>query len=284
MMAMSRPVDSPVHANHMGPYSEETGGDRLRFNAFNHDVVDVTFDPLSTNSRFPGTADLAVLGSLVFGGPTRDSIDLMIPDCLLPPVEGDVRVDLRHLVTLSLGPAMDMSDSVPASNLDRALCPNSLAPTLGLQRWEYWEEINPLLAKWKNVNDTRCPECARLIRVIMAHHLRLVHSDYVCFWRCPVASCSLWFTSELNAKDHIENIHRFSEGRGTSFYECLRTYGLECFGSRSFFDQPTRHSGWIWCMRVSPVRNSATTMSSRGVRSTPPYAGFSTLPSTIYSW
>ena len=71
----------------------------------------------------------------------------MIPDCLLPPVGRDVRVDLRHLVTLSLGPAMDMSDSVPAPNLDRALCPNSLAPTLSLQRREYWEEINPLLAK-----------------------------------------------------------------------------------------------------------------------------------------
>ena len=35
-------------------------------------------------------------------------------------------------------------------------------------------------------------------------------------------SCSLWFTSELNAKDHIEGIHRFQEGHGTSFYECLR--------------------------------------------------------------
>ena len=88
MMAMSRPVDSPVHANRTGPYSEDTGGDRLRFNAFNHDDVDVAFDPLSTNSRFPGTADLAVLGTLVFGGPTRDSIDVMIPDCLLPPVWG----------------------------------------------------------------------------------------------------------------------------------------------------------------------------------------------------
>ena len=121
-------------------------------------------------------------------------------------------------------------------NLDRALCPNSLAPTLGLQRREYWEEINPLLAKWKNIDDTRCPQCDRTIRVNMARHLRLVHSEYVCFWRCPVRSCSLWFTSELNAKDYIENIHRFREGRGTSFYECLRTCGLEYFGSRSFFD------------------------------------------------
>ena len=143
-------------------------------------------------------------------------------------------------------PAVDMSDSMPSQNLDRALCPNSLAPTLGLQRREYWDEVNPLLSRWKNANDTRCPQCDRMIRVNMARHLRLVHSEYVCFWRCPVLSCSLWFTSELNAKDHIENIHRFREGRGTSFYECLRTYGLEWFGSRSFFDGRRSANQSLW--------------------------------------
>ena len=158
-MAMNRPVESPVHTHHtspahMGPYSEDAGGDQLRINAFDHDDVDVTFDPLSTNCQFPDTADLAVLGTLVFGGPTCDSIDVMIPDC--------------HLVTLSLGPAVDMRDSMPSPNLDQALCSSSLAPTLGLQRREYWDEVNPLLAKWKNVNDTRCPECTRMIRVNMA--------------------------------------------------------------------------------------------------------------------
>ena len=72
----------------MGPYLEDAGGDQLRINAFDHDDADVAFDLLSTNRRFPDTADLAVLGTLVFGGPTRDSIDVMIPDCLLPPVGG----------------------------------------------------------------------------------------------------------------------------------------------------------------------------------------------------
>ena len=88
MMTMSRPVDSPVHATRVGPYSEDADGDRLCINAFDHDDVNIAFDPLSTNRRFPDTADLAVLGTLVFGGPTRDSIDVMIPDCLLPPVGG----------------------------------------------------------------------------------------------------------------------------------------------------------------------------------------------------
>ena len=102
-----------------------------------------------------------------------------------------------------------MSNWVPETQLEKALCPTSLAKTLGLQRQDYWGELNPILKKWKNVNDGRCPECARPIRVNMARHLRLVHTKYVCFWRCPVLSCSLWFTSELNAKDHIEGIHHF---------------------------------------------------------------------------
>ena len=89
--------------------------------------------------------------------------------------------------------------------------------------------------------DSRCPECDRSIRVNMARHLRLCHTTYICFWRCPVSTCPLWFTSELNGKDHIERTHRFCEGRGCSFYECLRTYDLEWFGSRSFLDQQHLH-------------------------------------------
>ena len=42
---------------------------------------------------------------------------------------------------------------------------------------------------------------------------------------------------ELNGKDHIENIHHFREGRGYSFYKCLRKFGLEWFGSRKFFTE-----------------------------------------------
>ena len=164
-------------------------------------------------------------------------------------------MDLCHHVTLSLEPAMDISSCAPEPHLERALCPISLAKTLGLQRREYWEELNPILTKLKSINDTRCPECARLIRVNMARHLPLVHTKYVPFWRCPVVSCSLWFTSELNAKDHIENIHRFREGRGTSFYECLRKYGLEWFGSRNFFDRRREATQALW-MDLALARRS----------------------------
>ena len=80
---------------------------------------DIAFDPLSANRRFAGTADLAVLGTLVFAGPTRQSIAVMVPDCIVPPVNSTVRVDLRHHVGLSLGPAVDMTNWSPEPNLEK---------------------------------------------------------------------------------------------------------------------------------------------------------------------
>ena len=68
-------------------------------------------------------------------------------------------------------------------------------------------------------------------------------------------SCSLWFTAELNAKDHIEGIHKFKEGEGTSFYECLRRHGIEWFGSRRFFEQRKETNQAIW-MDMALARRS----------------------------
>ena len=252
-MAESQYFTPPVN-KYTGSYTEDTEGDGVRMNAFGHEDADVAFDPLSANRRFAGAADMAVLGTLVFAGPTRESISVMVPDCIVPPASGVVRVDLRHHVSLSLGPALDMASWVPEPNMERVLCPASLADTLGLRR-EYWDELNPILKRWKSVNNSKCPECNVLIKVNMGRHLRLKHSTYVCFWRCPVQSCSLWFTSELNAKDHIEGIHRFQEGHGTSFYECLRQYGIEWFGSRAFFDQRKDTTQAIW-MDMALARRS----------------------------
>ena len=128
-------------------------------NAFGHEDADISFDPLSAIRRFSATADLAVLGTFVFAGPTRESIDVMGPDCIVPPASGSVQIDLCHHVSLSLGPAVDMSNWVPETQLEKALCPASLAKTLGLQWRDYWEELNPILKKWKSVNNSRCPEC-----------------------------------------------------------------------------------------------------------------------------
>ena len=126
----------------------------------------------------------------------------------------------------------------------------------------------------KSVNNSNCPECKRLIKVNMGRHIRFMHSTYVCFWRCPVLSCSLWFTSELNAKDHIEGIHKFQEGHGTSFYECLRQHGIEWFGSRTFFDQrkDTNQAIWMDMALAAPgrVRNSEIPTSLQRAQNTLP--------------
>ena len=80
----------------------------------------------------------------------------------------------------------------------------------------------------------------------MSRHVQQMHTDYMCFWRCPIPDCPLWFWSELNGKDHIERFHRFQEGQGHSFYECLRGFGLEWFRSRKFFDQRKSATQSIW--------------------------------------
>ena len=100
-MAMSQQYLPPVN-KYTGSYTEDADGDGVRMNAFGHDDADISFDPLSANRRFSGTADLAVLGTLVFAGPTRESLDVMVLDCIVPPASGAVRVDLRHHVSLSL--------------------------------------------------------------------------------------------------------------------------------------------------------------------------------------
>ena len=100
-MAMSPPVNK-----YTGSYTEDADGGGVRLNAFGHEDADIAFDPLSANRRFSSTADLAVLGTLVFAGPTRESIDVMVPDCIVPPASGMVRIDLRHHVSLSLGLAV----------------------------------------------------------------------------------------------------------------------------------------------------------------------------------
>ena len=101
--------------------------------------------------------------------------------------------DLQHVVGLSLDPAANLSLSLPPADLALALCDNSVLPTLGLGRRDNWDEINPILRKWQSINDARCPECDRLIRVNMSRHLRLSHTTCQYFWRCQYrhAPCGL---------------------------------------------------------------------------------------------
>ena len=102
----------------------------MRLNAFQHEDASIAYDPLSANRRFAGAADLAVLGTLVFAGATRHSISVMVPDCLLPPENNTVRVDLRHHIGLSLVSAVDMTNWSPEL-IWSALCVRPLC-------WTHW--------------------------------------------------------------------------------------------------------------------------------------------------
>ena len=84
---------------------------------------------------------------------------------------------------------------------------------------------------------------------------RASHTECQCFWRCPVSSCPMWFSSELNGKDHPERIHNFKEGQGYSFYDCLGQFGLEWFGRRSLFDQREATGQGLW-MDLALARRS----------------------------
>ena len=181
---------------------------------------------------------------------------------------------LTTLECPDFGSAFDIRRELPPPDIALALTPNSLELTPGIQRRAYWEEVNPLLANWRSINDAKCPECARVIWVNMSRHLRLMHTTLVCYWRCPVPACPLWFTSELNGKDHIENIHHFKEGRGYYFYECLREFGLECFGSRAFFAEKKTTGQSLW-MDIALARRSGQELrDSYTITGSPDFAHF----------
>ena len=124
-MVMSQQSLPPVSL-HTGSYTEDVDGDGVRLNAFGHEDASIAYDPLSANRRFAGAADLAVLGTLVFAGATRNSISVMVPDCLLPPENNTVRVDLRHHVGLSLGSA-DRHAILAVANRDVRIARQNIA-------------------------------------------------------------------------------------------------------------------------------------------------------------
>ena len=71
-------------------------------------------------------ADLAMLGILLVARPTPDHINVLIPYTVGPTVDAEGPVDLQHVVGLSLGPATDLSSSLPPADLATSLCENSV--------------------------------------------------------------------------------------------------------------------------------------------------------------
>ena len=236
-------------------FHDEEGNLYCAAAAFQQPDADLARDPLSTNHRSTDTTQLAMCGTLIVASSTRDYIRVLIPDTVGTMVNVDSPLVLQHVVGLRLGTPVDLSSSLPPADLDHALCDNSVLPSLIRKKISYWSEINPILQKWQRINDTKCPECNRVIPINMARHLRLEHTTCQCFWRCPIANCPSWFASEFEGKDHLEETHLFNEGHGCSYYECLRQVGLEWFGRRSFFDW-IRHSGQALRMDIALARKS----------------------------
>ena len=146
------------------PFHDDEGNMYCAVPAFQHSDADLAQDPLSTNRRLINTEDLPIFGTLVVAGATADHIKVLILDTFSgPTVNADSPVVLQHVVGFILVPAVDLSSSLPAPNLDRALCRNSVLPTLTKRRRSYWVEVNPILRRWQNVNDAKCPVCDGLI-------------------------------------------------------------------------------------------------------------------------
>ena len=112
--------------------------------AFQHSDADLARDPLSTNRRLVNTEEL---GTMVVAGATADHIKVLIPDTFSGPiVNADSPVFLQHVVGLTVGPPVDLSSSLPAPNLEQALCSNSVLPTLIKRRQSYRAEGIPVMS------------------------------------------------------------------------------------------------------------------------------------------
>ena len=250
-MAMSQ-QDTPA-------FAEATGDPHVALSPFGHSDSDFAFDPLSTNRRLPGHPDLPDLGMVVLAGLTPDTIHVMIPDCLIPPVGSDVPIDLCHVVTLQLGPVTDIGDDFSPPGLALALCRKPFAPTLILQQKEYWEEINPILAKWKNVNDSRCPECDRSIRVNMAHHLRLCHMPHMCAsGGARSARAHYGLHQNLTARTISSGFTGFVRAEvalSMSASVPMAWNGMAAGHSSTSVRRPHNLSGWTWRWLAVPARN-----------------------------
>ena len=99
--------------------AESSDEHQVALSPFGHSDRDFAFDPLSTNRRLPDHADLPVLATVVFAGPTPDTIHVMVPDCLFPPVGSEVSESIY--------------DTSSRLNLDRRLISAKIAHNRGSQ-------------------------------------------------------------------------------------------------------------------------------------------------------
>ena len=67
--------------NETPPLVGYTGLEHMAVRAFRHHDEYIAFDPLTTNRRFQPSTQLAGLGTLVISRMSKDSIQVLIPDC-----------------------------------------------------------------------------------------------------------------------------------------------------------------------------------------------------------
>ena len=183
-------------------YRDDMGSTHCAIMSVQNTDPDMERDPLSINQHLFDSEGIELFGTMLVAG--QEDIYALVPDSTTSTADDVSPSDLQHVVGLSLGPAENLSACLPRQELHMSLCDNSLRPTLIADRRAYWTEVTPLLRKWKDVNDTACPHWHRIIRVNMSGHLRAAHTDNQCYWRCPVSTCPMWFSSELNGKDHLK--------------------------------------------------------------------------------
>ena len=100
-------------------FHDDEGNMHCAVPTFQHSDADLARDPLSTNRRLINTDDLPMFGTLVVAGATTDHIKVLIPDTFSgPTVNADSPVVQQHVVGLSLGPAVDLSSSLPSPDLE----------------------------------------------------------------------------------------------------------------------------------------------------------------------
>ena len=99
-MAVSRPDGLPLCEDYLDynysekmPFTGDSGATPVALSSFQHADRDIALDPLSTSRRLH--TDIAVFSMVIVVGPSPESIQIIVPDCLVPPVDNVAQINLR---------------------------------------------------------------------------------------------------------------------------------------------------------------------------------------------
>ena len=153
-------------------------------------------------------------------------------------------VVLQHVVGLTLGPAVDLTSSLPAPNLEQALCRNSVLPTLNKRRGSYWSEINPILQRWQN-----------------DFHIRPANVSSAALFRAARRGLRRSYMGKITWRRYTDS-QRDVVTHTMSVYASLALNGTDDVLSSIRGARPVRPYGWISHWHGRPARSSIMIMSS----------------------